>query len=278
VIGAVFVTHSGAVRRENQDALLIANSVKTGDMNSCETYESSRFPACFAVIDGMGGHEGGALASFILAETFAEACDADDFGEKFNLGEDEKTLKKILKKASERMYFEARKNPALSEMGAALAGLLIRENTTTAFNCGDCRAYRKCGNDIERLTKDHSIVQTLLDLGRITEDEMRTHPRKNIVTSAVTANPEIEPDIYTHVISRIDDDEYFLCSDGVWETIPTDALGGFLAGPMPDSAGKLLDALMTSKCRDNISFIRVAFSKSDTTVPAHPEINTGALR
>jgi protein phosphatase len=257
------------VRDENQDAVFIAGDIKSGDMNSCEISEITSHPLCFAVIDGMGGHEGGAMAARILAETFAGSCNGENFGRKFDLAKDERVIKEILKEASERMSFEARKNPSLSEMGAAVAGLLIRDNTAAAFNCGDCRAYRLCGGDIERLTRDHSVVQTLFEMGNIHEDEMRTHPRKNIVTSAVTANSANEPILYIRGISRIDDDEYFLCSDGVWETISSDAINGYLCGPFPDSAGVLLNALITAECRDNISFIWLVSTNSD----AQPQLS-----
>jgi protein phosphatase len=259
---AAFVTHRGAVRSENQDAVLIAGTVKNGDMDHIETAEITSFPACFAVIDGMGGHAGGAAAARILAETFADSRRGERFGQKFDPDEDRKVLTEILKEASERMSCESREDPALSEMGAAMAGLLIRENRAAAFNCGDCRAYRfQRGSGIERLTKDHSIVQELLDMGEINEDEMRTHPRKNIVTSAVTAGRTgrtEKPELYVRGLSRTDEDEYLICSDGVWETMPADELGGFLSGPFPESAGELLKALMSSECRDNISFIWLA--------------------
>jgi protein phosphatase len=257
VIQAAFITNRGAVRNENQDAVLIAGTIKNGDdMSRVETAEITSYPSCFAVIDGMGGSAGGAAAALILAETFAVSCGGEKFGQKFDPAEDRKILSEILKKASKQMSLESLKNPALSEMGAAIAGLLIREHGVTAFNCGDCRAYRfQRGNNLERLTKDHSIVQALLDTGEISEDEMRTHPRKNIMTSAVTADGTKEPEIYARGISRIDDDEYFLCSDGVWEAMPTGDLRRFLAGPFPDSAGDLTKTLLSSDCRDNISFI-----------------------
>jgi protein phosphatase len=253
---AAFITNRGAVRRENQDAILIAGTVKNGDMNLAETAEITSYPACFAVVDGMGGHTGGATAARILAEAFAAACGSRKFGQKFDWTEDRKALTEILEEASEQMSRESRENPELSEMGAAMAGLLIRKNGATAFNCGDCRAYRfQRGSGIERLTKDHSIVQALLDMGEINEDEMRTHPRKNIVTSAVTAGLAEKPELYVRGLSRTDEDEYLICSDGVWEVMPADELGGFLSGPFPESAGKLLKALVSSECRDNISFI-----------------------
>jgi protein phosphatase len=249
------MTHRGAVRKENQDALFAAKTVVMGDMDSHKLIDFEEYPACLAVIDGMGGYEGGTLASRLTAETFAEAVQGRFFGQKFDLNADKTSLSALLEKASEKMASKIRGNPAVSEMGATVAGLLVRENTATAFNCGDCRVYRISQGEIERLTKDHSLVQSIFENGTITEDEMRTHPKKNIVTSAVTADKSKESDLFVRAVSKVDEDEYFICSDGVWEAIPIENLRDLLRGPYPQSAEIIRNALLNAGCRDNISFI-----------------------
>jgi len=254
-VNAVFITNRGVVRQENQDALFAARTIASGDMDSCEMVAFEEYPACLAVVDGMGGYEGGALAAHILAETFAEAVNRRAFGQKFDPAADNAALSELLRKVSEKMASETGKNPSVSEMGATVAGVLVRETTATAFNCGDCRAYRISLGEMERLTRDHSVVQSLYESGAITEDEMRTHPRKNVVTSAVTANLRETPDIFVRTVSRVTEDEYFICSDGVWEAIPLDGMRSILAGAYPESAERLRDTLIAARCRDNISFI-----------------------
>ncbi|MDR3165005.1 MAG: serine/threonine-protein phosphatase, partial [Synergistaceae bacterium] len=180
---AVFVTHRGAVRRENQDALCVNGLTRQNDMDSSEVVEVSIYPALFAVADGMGGYEGGALAARILA---GELALANAFGDAFDPERDGEVIRGALNRASGQMASEAWQNPNLSQMGAAVAGLILRERGVTAFNCGDCRMYRTNGGEMERITKDHSVVQTLFENGGIDEDGMRTHPRKNVLTSAVT--------------------------------------------------------------------------------------------
>jgi protein phosphatase len=253
---AAFLTHRGAVRPENQDAVFALGNARTGNMETFEVADSHEYPALLVVIDGMGGYEGGALAARVTAETFAQAA-RGSFGQKFDPASDSAALAELLEKASRMMAEEAEKNPALKDMGATLAGIIAREHGTVAFNCGDCRAYRISGGEIERLTKDHSVVQTLYENGSITEDEMRAHPRKNIVTSAVTAKTSETPELFVRAVSRVEEDEYFVCSDGVWEAIPIDALGSLLRGPYPESAGAIKEALLGAPCRDNISFIWV---------------------
>jgi protein phosphatase len=250
-----YVTHRGAVRAENQDALYPASSVKTGDMAASETLSLSGYPCCVVVIDGMGGYEGGALAARVMAEAFAAAVERHAFGENLSLVADEAALRGIMESTGEQMASLAAEQPRLSEMGATFAGLVIRENVTVAFNCGDCRAYRISRGALERVTNDHSLVQALRESGAISEEEMRTHPRKNIVTSAVSANMTERPEIYVRGLSRVEDDEYFLCSDGVWEALPADTLAALLSGPYPDAADALFEALLDAGCHDNISFI-----------------------
>lgn len=254
---AAYVTHRGAVRRENQDALCVNSLAFQDDMDSPEVAEVVKYPALFAVIDGMGGYEGGALAARILA---GELARADDVGDAFDPERDRKAIRRALERAAEQMASEASRNPNLSQMGAAVAGLILRERGATAFNCGDCRAYRVNGAEMERLTKDHSVVQTLFENGVIDEDEMRTHPRKNIVTNAVAADWPEPPELYVRGVSRVEYDDYFICSDGVWEAMPARALGAALGGDFPEGgfpecADYLRKQLLALECRDNISFI-----------------------
>jgi protein phosphatase len=254
-VKSAYFTHRGAVRSENQDAVFAVNTVGAGDMDSYNVADLDGYPSCIAVIDGMGGYEGGALAARIGAKTFEEAVRSEFFGQKFDPVADEAALEELLRRSSDRMAAEAVKNPSISEIGATMAGIIVREHGATAFNCGDCRAYRISRGEIERLTKDHSVVQSLFESGMITEDEMRTHPRKNVVTSAVTANNAKKPELFVRAVSRVASDEYFICSDGVWEAVTAEALRHILRGPYPDSSATLRDALMKAKCRDNISFI-----------------------
>jgi protein phosphatase len=221
-------------------------------MESRAVTEVSKYPALFAVIDGMGGYEGGAMAARILAD---ELVGTNALGDVFDPERDRRAVSGALTRAAARMASEAGQNPNLSQMGAAVAGLILRERGATAFNCGDCRAYRLNGGEMERLTRDHSVVQTLFENGDIDEDEMRTHPRKNIVTSAVAADQSESHELYIRGLSRVGYDDYFICSDGVWEAMPARALGTALTGYFPDCADFLKEQLLALECRDNISFI-----------------------
>jgi protein phosphatase len=252
------MTHRGAVRSENQDALCVAGKIWTGDMSSPQVVEVKDFPLLLAAIDGMGGHKGGALAARILAETLSRAAFAS-FGAELDLEADERALHSLLCQAAQRMESEAWKTPELASMGATVSGVLIREKNAVAFNCGDCRVYRFSKAELERLTRDHSLVQALYEMGEIGEDEMRTHPRKNIVTSAVSADSSEIFELYVKGVSRCESDVFFLCSDGVWEALDSRQLTQWITPSLSlaDGATRLFDALLAAECRDNVSFLWV---------------------
>ena len=250
------MTHRGAVRQENQDAVLVSGTIRTGDMNSPEVLETEGLPLLLAVVDGMGGYKGGALAARILAESLAEGAEnKNTFGDCFDVEADGRVLRRLLENASAWMREAARDNPELGEMGATTAGILLREKSALAFNCGDCRIYRLSGGELERLTREHSIVELLYEKGEIDEEGMRTHPQKNIVTSSVSANFPDCFDLYTRGLSRCESDSFFLCSDGVWEALSARHLTQCLNCPSPEAARELFDALLEAKCHDNVSFV-----------------------
>ena len=246
------MTHRGTVRAENQDALCVAGRILTGDLDSPETMEAKELPLLLAVIDGMGGYKGGARAARILAEALSEGAGA--FGAELDVRADERAMRLLLDNAAQGMEGEARR-PELAHMGATMSSLLIRPKNVLAFNCGDCRVYRFSGGELERLTRDHSIVQELYEKGEIGEDEMRFHPRKNVVTSAVSSGEAFE--LYVRGVSRREEDAFFLCSDGVWEAMDSRQLARWLTPglPLAQGAAGLFDALLAGGCRDNVSFL-----------------------
>jgi len=264
-VKTALMTHRGAVRKDNQDVVFVSGIVRTGDMNTPEVCGLDlKRPALLAVIDGMGGYAGGALAASILAETLAEETEKENvFDAGLDIDNDERALRRLLSKAAQRMRAEALKNPVVADMGATVSGVLLREKSALAFNCGDCRVYHFSPGCLERVTRDHSIVQMLFETEEIDEEEMRTHPKKNIVTSAVSANSLIEFELYVMELPLCEGDSFFLCSDGVWEALSSLELGALLTRmPSSQAARVIFEALMAANCHDNVSFIWTGFSSA----------------
>jgi protein phosphatase len=223
----------------------------------CDVVLSQR-PVLLAVVDGMGGYEGGALAAKIVCEKLSENVDKGDlFSTHLDVNEDERTLRLLLVNAALRMKAEALNNPRLSEMGAVVSGILLREKSILAFNCGDCRAYRFSAGCLERVTRDHSRVQELFEQEEISEEEMRRHPRKNIVTSSVSVEFGDNFEFFVRELPICEGDTLFICSDGVWETLSSKKLTAIFTQdiPLSDMARELFDTLLSANCRDNVSFI-----------------------
>jgi serine/threonine protein phosphatase PrpC len=218
-----------------------------------EVLEVNGYPLLLAVVDGMGGHKGGARAARILAEALTVGY-KDIFDARFDPEADRRALRSLLEKAALRMEADAGRSPEFAGMGATVAGVLIREKNALVFNCGDCRVYRFSAGELERLTRDHSVVEMLYEQGEIDENEMRTHPKKNIVTSAVSALGD-NFELYAGGVSRCEEDVFFLCSDGVWEALDAGQLARWLARPFPEAADGLFKSLLAAGCRDNVSFL-----------------------
>ena len=254
------MTHRGAVREENQDVVFVSGIIRTSDMDAPEICDlnSKERPILLAVIDGMGGHEGGALAAKIVSDTLTEKTDKKNiFDVCMDINDDERMLRHVLAEAARRMRMEALINPMLSEMGAAVSGVLLREKSALAFNCGDCRVYRFSDGYLERVTRDHSIVQTLFEQEEISEEEMRRHPKKNVITSSISAELGDDFELYVKEMPLRDGDSFLVCSDGVWETLSSRKLAEMLALeiPLQDAARELFNVLLSANCRDNVSFI-----------------------
>ena len=253
---ATYMTHKGSVREQNQDILQMGPHIICAETRQPMAFSLGKYPLLISVIDGMGGYQGGKRAAQILATLLSEAtCLLLDDSYSYHDGD---LIKEALHKAALLMQEEALKDPQLKDMGATVAGLILREKSALAFNCGDCRVYRFTSGYLEKLTHDHSIVQLLCDEGVITEEEMRHHAQKNVVTSSVSAVESETFTLYTRTLSRCDTDEFFLCCDGVWETLATKQLEAFLSAGREKGSAKIAEALFMAQCRDNISFIHLA--------------------
>ena len=253
----VMYSNRGPVREHNEDALFAGGNIVAGSSMAapCEV-EAETACGCLAAIDGMGGYEGGELAARFVAASFLNEVDG---WRQASAETGKERILDILQNASRRIAGAVAEKSDLSSMGATLAGLVFCEDAALVFNCGDCRVYRRQGEYLEKLSHDHSVVQDLFDQGEIDEEGMRTHPRKNVVTACVSANPDTE--VFFREVAQVREGErFFLCSDGVWEALPIEELEECLAdGSLSDAAEKLAGKLtgVREESRDNVSFLIV---------------------
>lgn len=186
---------AGMLRSENQDAF-----------GECALRGGGRFAI---VCDGMGGEKGGKMAAEICVSTFLSSLKDADMP-------DEEELKDILLSANTEVLATALKS-GYTRTGTTLVLAAATSDTLTLLWVGDSRAYLMQGDSLVRLTRDHSYVQELVDLGRISEAEARTHEKRHLVTRAVGADAVVFPDVRT--VPWSEGDRLLLCSDGLFSMV-----------------------------------------------------------
>ncbi len=168
------------------------------------------------VCDGMGGVDGGNVASEMACEYYSERLSDSihSVDDPALLTEDtlERFITNSVSKANFEVHREAERKCELRDMGTTLVSCLISQNRALIANVGDSRLYFVSRSMIRQITKDHSLVQTLLDANAITEAQAKNHPNKNIITRAIGVDRQIECDIYKEDLSS---GYLLLCSDGL---------------------------------------------------------------
>jgi len=228
------VTHPGFVRDHNEDA-----------------YVSRPELGLWAVADGAGGHEGGEVASALIAEALSSippeiAADEVLSQVRLRIADTHSTLKDRAAQRGEGVL-----------MASTVVILIIRDGFFAALWAGDSRGYLLREGELARITRDHSLVQELVDGGQITEREAEAHPRANVVTRAVGADPDVvDLDKTTGPIALRDC--FMLCSDGLTKELADHEIGEILRSQEGRSAADaLVDAALTRGARDNVTAVVV---------------------
>ena len=200
-------TDTGKKRTENQD---------------CFGYKKlDNGMIILAVCDGMGGANGGKTASTLALDAFLSFCESE-----LPLAQDSASIKSVLSsavhKANGDVFRAANENEELRGMGSTLAAALILENSSELYivNIGDSRIYAISSLECNQLSHDHSYVQYLVDIGELTPEKARNHPKKNLITKAIGVEESASADIdkiSDAEICRAENEPVYLllCSDGL---------------------------------------------------------------
>ncbi len=161
----------------------------------------------FVVADGMGGHQGGEIASQLCVETLIQTVERNP------TDPDRTLLEKAIQDSNEAILKRSHEDSRLHGMGTTATVLLIRGETATLLQVGDSRGYYWNSDGIWQLTKDHSLVQEKLRAGLITREQVKSDEMKNVITRSVGYEPGLKADCFTFPVAR--GDGFLLCSDGV---------------------------------------------------------------
>lgn len=245
---AWFYTNMGPQRTENQDGVYLAGKSFT-DMAEPAMLNFAADTGLFAVVDGMGGMGGGGVARDVVLRQLPALSSPERLGAG-------------LADIARAIRAESMRGPDLAHMGATIAGLWLRGETALAFNCGDCRVYQVRSGYLQKLTHDHSLVQELVDSGALDEEEMRFHPRKNIVTAALDVD-DLDPPVFENKIRVQPGSVFLICSDGLWEALSTEEMENILEKSLETAAAALVSAAAQAPARDNFSFILLAVGEGN---------------
>lgn len=229
-------THIGLVRENNQDAL------EYGTLNDVTQYA--------VVCDGMGGANGGNIASKIAVEVIGSRI-RDGYRDNPNPGSPEHLLTSAMATANIGVFDRAQKEPELNGMGTTVVAVITCGHTAHISHVGDSRLYLYREGNLSQVTRDHSVVQELIESGQITEEEARSHPRKNYITRAIGVVSE-EYGEYDE-LELTAGDRLLLCTDGLTNEVSPADLCRLLALPAEEAAQALIRAALDGGGKDNIT-------------------------
>ena len=226
----------------------------------------------FAVVDGMGGHTGGELASATIAEAAtAFIRETANDAEKTWPSELDSRLSRLANRlhgaihsANKTLATRARKDANLEGGGATLAAMLFGEDKLAVSNVGDCRAYLLRGGRLSQMTRDHSIVAEQLEQGLIDAETARTHPLRHVVTRAVSGQADMAVDM--HELEIRVGDRLVLCSDGVHGVLTDAELATLVSGQeqsLDDICRAILDETNSRGGPDNATTVVVELVPRD---------------
>lgn len=203
----------------------------------------------YVIADGMGGHNAGEVASKLAVDTTIEYVKSVDKAENMD-----QILKEAIELANEKIFDLSQSSDGLSGMGTTITACLAKDNKMFVANVGDSSCYIMRYNGIVKITKDHSLVQQLVDDGEITEEEAASHPNKNIITRALGTNIKVDIDIFKVDISDVF--KIILCTDGLSNEVSISEMYDIILNNDNESAcEKLIELSKLKGGRDNISVI-----------------------
>jgi serine/threonine protein phosphatase PrpC len=250
-----FAQSTGRQRDHNEDSLFVSTSTFTN--------QQQEYPfGIFIVADGMGGHSNGEVASGIAAKAIGKNIFSNFFpllvDQSFLVSEE--TVQNIVQSAVKEAHILINQNAPGG--GTTLTAILVYGNQMTIIHVGDSRAYHiSTDGSLQVLTKDHSFVRKLVELGQITPEEAALHPQRNVLYRALGQSDTYDVDLST--LPLPEQGHLLICSDGLWGVISEAALVQITnSADRPSQAAKqLVDAANAAGGPDNISAILVQLHK-----------------
>ncbi|MBM3691316.1 MAG: serine/threonine-protein phosphatase [Actinobacteria bacterium] len=223
---AVGSSDPGVVRSHNEDSGLIS-------------------PRLLAVADGMGGHAAGEIASTTIIRELAAVAIKGAFGDN--------SLVRAIERTKVALADLSKSDQSRAGLGTTVSAVAITENKIVVVHVGDSRVYRYHNGSLMSLTRDHTYVQTLLDVGEISEAEAKVHPKRSLLTQAVDAQSNISPDVTEVEVEP--GDRLLVCSDGLSGLVEPDVMLRALQKDRDSAVNDLVAAAQAAGAPDNVTVI-----------------------
>ena len=254
-IHASVATNPGCVRAENQDAAVFS---RPADDRSLVTHGVMAL-----VADGMGGCNGGEVASALACEKIPKVYFASN-------GPAPAALRAALESVNAEIYQAAQAQPNLRGMGTTAVAFAVTSSHGWLAYVGDSRLYLIRRNQIYRMSEDHSMVFEMVHRGLITAEQARNHADRNVLSRALGSRPQVEVSCWEEPFPIQQGDRFLLCSDGLHDLVTDQQmleLGG--SGDIGAASARLVNAANANGGYDNISVILLE-AVDASTVRAHP--------
>lgn len=232
----------GRVRSSNQDSFI------TGKMSDS---------VGFAVVcDGMGGANGGNIASEIATNVISEHIKSA-YRDNMSSNSIRYLLMSAVIAANAEIYDRAQEDETLLGMGTTVVAVVVVDNLAHIVHVGDSRAYIVSPNNIEQITHDHSVVQSMLDNGEITEQEARKHPNRNVITRALGVRDKVDVDYDEILLSE--DDILLICTDGLTNFVEDKKIAKIIKkNKISEYPNVLIDTANNNGGGDNITVVTLS--------------------
>ena len=206
-----------------------------------------------AVADGMGGHAGGEVASAIAINALAQLLPVIS-DQEIDIDSREDLFLNITYEIDSQILEKSKQAPELAGMGTTLTALNISGDNVELLHIGDSRCYRYRDNKLEQLSYDHTVMQELLDQGRLTPEEVFDHPQRSLLTQALMGDSGLDPILVSYEIKA--GDQFLLCSDGLTNVLSDYEIGKIIESNTGDDViTALITEVKAKGAPDNITII-----------------------
>lgn len=230
-----------------------ATNVGNYRKNNEDSYYVNESKNLYVLADGMGGHLAGEraskMATEIIGQDFAKDREIKSIDDAIEI------LSSSIRDANKKIFDSSQENEDYRGMGTTLSSGLILGDVLIYSNIGDSRIYR-INEEMEQITQDDSFVNYLIEIGEITEEEAKNHPKKNVLTKAMGTTSDIE--VIVNTLDIKDKDVFLFCSDGLTNMVSDEEIFKIVKENSPEEArDMLLDLALKNGGMDNITFILV---------------------